>query len=250
MKASKTVNFLQFAKAWTEKVHESATERREQSEKIYYKLPEQLENYHQRWVQQRGQNATLMNTTVMRAPITTILQNPERQAQVLPAVELPNINTQILEKSAKSDKGKGSAEIDASESTDIQMDVSFDDFNLSDIDTPIDRTVDSPMELDNSIVDMMQLNRQATMTEINIQPQISSTQVSISEEQIFIPYGSQAGTSGVLSFGHSVPQPVEQQKKACAACKKANCLNLYDCPGSGKHIWCKCVLGGLHPAAM
>ena len=46
VKVTKTVNFSQFAKAWTEKVHEAAAERREKSERIYYKLPEQLERHH------------------------------------------------------------------------------------------------------------------------------------------------------------------------------------------------------------
>jgi hypothetical protein len=48
-KVTKTVNFLQFAKAWTDKVHETATEKREKAERIYYKLPEQLEKHHQVW---------------------------------------------------------------------------------------------------------------------------------------------------------------------------------------------------------
>lgn len=75
-KVTKTVNFLQFAKAWTEKVHEAAAEKREKLERIYYKLPEQLEKHHQLWVRRRGQNATLINTVAIRAPITAVLKNP------------------------------------------------------------------------------------------------------------------------------------------------------------------------------
>lgn len=86
---TRTIDFERFAKEWTIKVHEAAEEQRERGERIYYKLPEQLERYHKTWVKKRGEIATLANSIEMRQPITTILNNPSRQAQVLPAIELP-----------------------------------------------------------------------------------------------------------------------------------------------------------------
>ena len=78
------------AQEWTLKVHEAAGENRDKTQRIYYKLPEQLERHHKSWVQRRGENATLSMTTHMRSPITNILNNPSRQAQVLPAIQFPN----------------------------------------------------------------------------------------------------------------------------------------------------------------
>ena len=61
-KVSQSVDFTAFAKEWTIHVHLAAAENRDKNNKIYYKLPEQLEKHHQAWVKTRGENATLSNT--------------------------------------------------------------------------------------------------------------------------------------------------------------------------------------------
>ena len=178
-----------------------------------------------------------MNTVALRAPITAVLKNPERQAKVLPAVEVSeNIDSQIQRESTTSvissapDKGKGRAiEIDTSEPSDIQMDISFDDTTSDQMNILFDGTDNSQIDTMTSQMDMQLYNPPA--------------QMFIAEEQIFVPYHSQTSVSGVLSFGQSVEQQCERgtTKRSCMACKMAKCLHLYHCPGSGKHSLCKCV---------
>jgi len=104
---SRTVDFERMAQEWTLKVHEAAGENRERLQRIYYKLPEQLERHHKRWVQRRGENATLVNTIGMRLPISNVLENPNRHAEVLSAVELPQASKQYKRSTASiSQKGK------------------------------------------------------------------------------------------------------------------------------------------------
>ena len=49
-KFSQSVNFTAFMMEWTIHVHLAAVENCDKNNKIYYKFPEQLENYHQAWV--------------------------------------------------------------------------------------------------------------------------------------------------------------------------------------------------------
>src|SRR6267154_4376548 len=45
------------------------------ADKIYYKLPEQLEHHHKLWVQVQGTCVTLVNTTKAQSGITRILSD-------------------------------------------------------------------------------------------------------------------------------------------------------------------------------
>ena len=130
--ASRTVDFVKMAKEWTLKVHEAATENCEKKDRIYYKLPEQLEKYHKSLVQHRGVNATLANTSNMRLPISDLLSHPNRQAKVLPAIELPQSTLQPSKQSlSQRQKGK-QKEI---ESTTEYVDVNMGIYNFNFIDT-------------------------------------------------------------------------------------------------------------------
>ena len=71
------------------------------NDKIYYKLPEQLEKHHQAWVKTRGENATLSSTEKMREKFTNIVTGISRQAIVLPVIEFPKKNL-----GAQKNKGK------------------------------------------------------------------------------------------------------------------------------------------------
>lgn len=102
--ASKSVDFMKMAKEWAVHVHilSEGNQTLARHEKIYYKLPEQLEKHHQNWVKSRGEVATLSNSEQMRGKFTSVISNPNRQAQVLPAVELIH----PIPKATKTDKGK------------------------------------------------------------------------------------------------------------------------------------------------
>ena len=49
-KVSQSVDFTAFVKEWTIHVHLAAAENWDKNNKIYYKLPEQLEKHHPVWV--------------------------------------------------------------------------------------------------------------------------------------------------------------------------------------------------------
>lgn len=71
-------------------VHEQAAiQNQPKADRIYYKLPEQLERHHKQWLQARGTNATLVNSAEERNKITKILSDPARGSRVLPAIEFP-----------------------------------------------------------------------------------------------------------------------------------------------------------------
>jgi hypothetical protein len=89
---ARLVDFNKLTIKWNEIVDERAVMIPDQNkvDKIYYKLPEQLERHHKLWVQARGTRATLVNTTKARSGITRILSDPTHVSHVLPAI-LPEV---------------------------------------------------------------------------------------------------------------------------------------------------------------
>ena len=67
------MDFTAFAKEWTIHVHLAAAENLDKNNKIYCRLPEQLEKHHQAWVKFWGDNTTLSNTERMREKFTKIV---------------------------------------------------------------------------------------------------------------------------------------------------------------------------------
>jgi hypothetical protein len=112
--ASKAIDFIRLAQAWTAKVHELVLESGSHEAKLFYKLPEQLERHYKTWLQARGERATLVNTTQMRLSATALLTNPSRQAIVLPPVPLlvPRIQIAPSTQIHQGNKGKGKERIE------------------------------------------------------------------------------------------------------------------------------------------
>src|SRR5262245_55971171 len=75
---SRTVDFDRMTQEWILKVHDADILQR-----IYYKLSKQLEHHHKHWDQHRGKMLHFL-------PISSLLENPNCCAKVLPAVEFPN----------------------------------------------------------------------------------------------------------------------------------------------------------------
>ena len=97
-------------------MHELVLDNGEHERKLFYKLPEQLERHYKKWLQARGQRATLVNTTHMRSPATSLLSNPNRHAHVLPPVPLltPGLQNTPLAQAPQMNKGKGKERVDSS----------------------------------------------------------------------------------------------------------------------------------------
>ena len=139
---------------------------------------------------------------------------------------------------------------------DMQIDVLLDDSSSNAMATSLNATNESQIVSDNQMANSVPSQNQiiqldAMTNQMDVQFHNPSSQMFIAEEQVFVPSSSQTSASGVLSFGQSVLQKLERgpTKKACVACKKAKCLHLYHCPGSGKRSLCKCVLELRHTAA-
>ena len=87
---ARTVDFEKLAARWNEMVDERATTIMNQvmTNKIYYKLPEQLERHYKLWLQARGTRATLVNTAQARSQVSQIISDPAHTSLVLPAILL------------------------------------------------------------------------------------------------------------------------------------------------------------------
>jgi hypothetical protein len=104
--ASRNVDFKMFAKDWTDQVHLAAGEERSKDQRIYYKLPEQLEHHYQVWAASRARAATLTNTVQMRQPFTAIISDPSRRAHVLPAINFIDSNASAPLSNLQKGKGR------------------------------------------------------------------------------------------------------------------------------------------------
>ncbi|KAG6877503.1 hypothetical protein C0992_009828 [Termitomyces sp. T32_za158] len=82
-RTAKSINFEKLAFRWNQVVHERP------DDKIYYKIPQQLERHHKIWAAYRAEKATLLNSAQARKNITDLLNDPARQSRVLPALTLP-----------------------------------------------------------------------------------------------------------------------------------------------------------------
>jgi hypothetical protein len=85
---ARLVDFNKLTIKWNDTVDERAAmiPNQTKADKIYYKLPEQLEHHHKLWVHARGTRATLVNTTKVRSGITRILSDSAHVFHVLPAI--------------------------------------------------------------------------------------------------------------------------------------------------------------------
>ena len=72
------MDFTAFVKEWTIHVHVAAAENQDKNNKIYYKLPEQLEIHHEARMKTWGENATISNTERMREKFTKIVTSKEQ----------------------------------------------------------------------------------------------------------------------------------------------------------------------------
>ena len=77
-KVSQYVDFTSCVRDWTIHVHLAAAENQDKNNKIYYKLPEQLEIHHEARMKTWGENATISNTERMREKFTKIVASKEQ----------------------------------------------------------------------------------------------------------------------------------------------------------------------------
>jgi hypothetical protein len=98
-KLSQTVDLEKLAKHWTIVTHPRSVENRTLSDRIYYKVLQQLEKHHKSWVCVRAENTTMEVSRGASEKIAKILEDPKRLGTVLDALPLPGLPARI-------DKGK------------------------------------------------------------------------------------------------------------------------------------------------
>ncbi|KAJ6490305.1 hypothetical protein C8R47DRAFT_1273319 [Mycena vitilis] len=87
----KNIDFTKMARSWNEMVHLQSHAITDSNQRLYYKLPHQLEAHHKKtilWTSERATLASGSNFTARKALIA-ILEAPDNYANVLPALQLP-----------------------------------------------------------------------------------------------------------------------------------------------------------------
>lgn len=87
----KSTDFIKMARSWNEMVHLQSRAVTDSNQRLYYKLPQQLEAHHKKTLLWNSERATLAsggNFTARKA-LVAILEAPDDYADVLPAMPLP-----------------------------------------------------------------------------------------------------------------------------------------------------------------
>ncbi|KAK6993005.1 hypothetical protein R3P38DRAFT_3372035 [Favolaschia claudopus] len=249
-KMAQTVDFSKLGRHWTTLVHMRANESREPHQKMYYKLTQQLERHHNSWVKVRAENATMEISRKSRQDITKILEDPERFAVVLDAVEPAGL---IARRSKGKEKAHGKGP------------VSFSTL----FSNPAPVVPSTSVEITSN----MQAGTIIPYYSLQSAPPHSQPLSQL----VTVDFTVNAGSSSGNGLGHSfVTLPIatnlnlntvamhpsrptmvplaavrkEKTKKKCAACRDHKCVRAAECAGSGGRDLCFCVTTGRHAGAL
>ncbi|KAJ3718539.1 hypothetical protein C8R42DRAFT_644314 [Lentinula raphanica] len=94
--AWKGINYVKFAKLWNTLVGAQDAALTDPNDRLYYKLPEQLLRHHKKVLEWQASRATMLDgsNAAMIHDHSSLLQDPGREARVLPAVQLEDLDTQ------------------------------------------------------------------------------------------------------------------------------------------------------------
>ena len=234
--ASRNVDFKMFAKDWTDQVHLAAGEERSKDQRIYYKLPEQLEHHYQVWAASRARAATLTNTVQMRQPFTAIISDPTCRARVLPAINFIDSNASAPLSNLQKGKGR---EMESPQRSDM-------------VESHNEPTLTNSDQIASSIVpESMSPVMQKHVT-AQIEPLVVTRNIlppvphGLGSNYLQLPhfagYGPATATTSLsVSQLPNISRPKKHGPKKCAACKKYKCQRVDDCAGSGGHMRCHCT---------
>ncbi|KAF8166312.1 hypothetical protein K438DRAFT_1984356 [Mycena galopus ATCC 62051] len=88
----KNIDFHKLTKFWNVLVHGQSRTVTDSNQRLYYKLPLQLETHHKKTILCKSEVATLAGGTnfAARAPLLAMLNSPSNYADSLPALHLPD----------------------------------------------------------------------------------------------------------------------------------------------------------------
>ncbi|KAJ7151286.1 hypothetical protein C8R43DRAFT_951101 [Mycena crocata] len=87
----KNINFTKLAQSWNELVYLQPRAITDSNQRLYYKLPQHLEAHHKKTILWKSERATLASGSnfAARKALIAILEAPDNNANVLPAIPLP-----------------------------------------------------------------------------------------------------------------------------------------------------------------
>lgn len=88
----KNMDFLQLTRAWNELVDSQSRAITDSNQRLYYKIPQQLEAHHKKSIAWSSERATLGEGTnfMARKPLLDVLNSEDDYANVLPPMSLPD----------------------------------------------------------------------------------------------------------------------------------------------------------------
>ncbi|KAJ6489576.1 hypothetical protein C8R47DRAFT_1124811 [Mycena vitilis] len=213
----KNIDFTKLARSWNEMVHLQSHAVTDSNQRLYYKLPHQLEAHHKKtilWTSERATLASGSNFTARKALIA-ILEAPDNYANVLPALRPPE---------ALPD---GELDLSIGGSNDLLS------FNTMAEPPALGEPTDSDFfefEPGPTLAEIpsVQVAFQIPTTIVPPVVQMAPRQPRI-ERQVLFP----GATAPVASTN-------KRAEKRCAPCSKAYCERRLKCNGRGKQTLCGC----------
>ncbi|KAF9011526.1 hypothetical protein BDZ89DRAFT_1167480 [Hymenopellis radicata] len=251
--AYKGIDFTLLARSWNDKVNKQDRTISDTNQRLYYKLPAQLEAHHKKTILWKSERSTLFmgdNALALKA-FTDIITSEENSTTTLPAIPLPDnenddafrtledIHSQL---DLNSFDGMGlrypedrdlNAAADNEYDTDMDtnansgdVDANRGDINANGGDVNEDMDVDTNPELDND---------QMNVDSVPIAP-VASTSRQIQQTTL-----SNSSTLGIqVGRVENVAAVSTKKKGRCAVCCKNMCRRRADCPGKGGRDLCRC----------
>jgi hypothetical protein len=247
-KSAKTVNFEKLTRRWNAEANQrygdfaSLPKKLEIADTIFYKIPELLERHYNIWAALCDENATLFGSEAQRKPITDVLADPLRKAQVLPAIPLLKDSSHRRATATAAKHGESSRLLDAP----TRMDAS----------EPMTRPVVHAAEarlasqtptfvFDNPDSEPATRPTIAPAAEASLASRTPTFVLNNPDPATPVPSSS---TEPVRHDTSSFSKPkVQRKRKRCAPCRDYGCERADDCPGSGGQRFCRCVHVGPRP---
>jgi hypothetical protein len=237
----KNIDFTKLAQSWNDMVYLQPRAVTDSNQRLYYKLPQQLEAHHKKTLLWNSELATLAGGTnfAARKALLAILEAPDNYADVLPAIPLP--------------EPMADGELDLSIGGLFSAQMSSKIYILL---TPISGSNDlssfNPMaepgeQPDSEFIDLEQGSSSAEIPSMHailqtmpVESEITQTAQGLHlaqhrpslprvEHQLLLPGAS----APVANMSSKAP-------KRCAPCAKNFCYKRLDCVGRGGQKLCKC----------
>ncbi|KAF9051108.1 hypothetical protein BDZ89DRAFT_1056981 [Hymenopellis radicata] len=104
-----SVNFEKFARFWNDEVHKRPASTNKH-ERLFYKLPEQLERHYKVWARYRAEKATLASNSQRLQPVALFTNEDARLADLPPARLLPKADSTIKHRNTDNKRKRTEAE--------------------------------------------------------------------------------------------------------------------------------------------